>query len=57
MKIEIEQVYDCTWCCYDFDSYDGAPDAAKRNTLVGTGKTPEEALLDYAVQLVEVDHE
>ena len=57
MKIEIEQVYDCTWCCYDFDSYDGAPDAAKRNTLVGTGKTPEEALLDYAVKLIEVNHE
>lgn len=44
----------CDWCCYDDNTYDGAPDADPQ--VVGWGKTEAEAIADFWEQWKEQCH-
>jgi hypothetical protein len=47
VNLEFKQLADGEWQCLDNDTFDGAPDAARINRLVGIGRTKSEAATDW----------
>ncbi len=47
MNLEFAQLPNGEWQCLDNDTFDGAPDAATINRLVGIGRTKSEAATDW----------
>ena len=45
------------YTCIDENTYDGAEDSSKFSRMIGTGKTPQLAELDYWEQLREYHEE
>jgi len=52
MQLQISKVSLMTnvYTCIDSDRYDGAPDAAAEDRIVGQGSTPREAVQDWLDQ-------
>jgi hypothetical protein len=42
------------WSAHDDNSYDGAPDAGRRNHIIGRGATEQEAIADFWKQWEEL---
>jgi hypothetical protein len=51
IKAHFEASWDGGWYCYDYNTYDGAPDTSWPLNAIGHGPTKHEALADLLEQI------